>query len=419
MTYRPRTLFLCLSLLWLAANLSLAQEAKGERLTLKSRITSPQPMTGIVLWTTNAAVKTAPIQLEFTYMRYDQVVKGRGQYDWSELDKLLDQVAGRGHQLILRWHDTYVAQTNGLPKYLQQLPGYAGITAKSEGKQTGFPDWSHPEAQAFLLEFFSQYAQRYDRDPRIAFLQVGFGLWSEYHIYDGPFQLGKTFPSKELQARFANHLAGALTQTPWLISIDAAAAERSPYAEQPELLKLRFGLFDDSFNHAKHAKINEPNWRVMGMDRWQHSPTGGEFSFYTKGDQKRALAPQGANGQPFEKQAQQFHISFMLGDAQPEYQSSERIAQASMACGYQFKLLELQRSGKSTVGTITNTGIAPIYFDAYPAMRGVRAHDSLKHLLPGQSKRFTIDSVGDSRDFSIECDRLVPGQRIQFAADIE
>ena len=419
MKVRPGITFLCFNLFVLAANVSPAQEAKGKRLTLTSRITSTQPMTGIVLWTTNAAVKTAPVQLEFTYMRYDQVVKGRGQYDWSELDRLLEKVAGRGHQLILRWHDTYVAQTNGLPKYLQQLPGYAGITARSEGKQTGFPDWSHPESQAFLLEFFSRYAERYDRDSRIAFLQVGFGLWSEYHIYDGPFQLGKTFPSKELQARFANHLAGALTQTPWMISIDAADAERSPYAERPDLLKLRFGLFDDSFNHAKHAKINEPNWRVMGMERWQQAPTGGEFSFYTKADQKRALDPQGAHGTPFEKQAQQFHISFMLGDAQPEYQSSQRIEQASMACGYQFKLLELNSTSTSTIGTITNVGIAPIYYDAYPSMRGVRSGESLKHLLPGQSKTFTIDSVGEGRDFSIECDRLVPGQRIQFAADLE
>lgn len=419
MSPRPWTPVLCFSLLVLAAGPSQAQDAKDQRLTLKSRITSTQPMTGIVLWTTNAAVHTAPVQLEFTYMRYDQVVKGRGQYDWSELDKLLDQVASRGHQLILRWHDTYVAQTNGLPKYLQQLPGYAGITAKSEGKQTGFPDWSHPEAQDFLLEFFGRYAERYDRDPRIAFLQVGFGLWSEYHIYDGPFQLGKTFPSKDLQARFAQHLASVLTQTPWMISIDAAAAERSPYAERPDLLKLRFGLFDDSFNHAKHAKINEPNWRVMGMERWQQAPTGGEFSFYTKADQKRALDPQGAHGTSFEKQAQQFHITFMLGDAQPEYQSSERIAQASMACGYQFKLLELKSSDKSTVGTFTNTGVAPIYYDAYPSMRGVRSRESLKHLLPGQSKSFTIDSDGVSQDFGIECDRLVPGQRIRFAADLE
>ena len=29
-----------------------------------------------------------------------------------------------------------------------------------------------------------EFAARYDDDPRIAFLQVGFGLWGEYHIYD-------------------------------------------------------------------------------------------------------------------------------------------------------------------------------------------------------------------------------------------
>ena len=45
-------------------------------------------------------------------------------------------------------------------------------------------------------------AEKYKNDPRLAFIQTGFGLWSEYHIYDGPFELGKTFPSKDFQDSF-------------------------------------------------------------------------------------------------------------------------------------------------------------------------------------------------------------------------
>ena len=64
------------------------------------------PMTGIVLRTTNPAVKTAPTQLEYSYLAYDRVVREKGKYDWSAVEQLLDEVAGRKHQLVLRWHDT-------------------------------------------------------------------------------------------------------------------------------------------------------------------------------------------------------------------------------------------------------------------------------------------------------------------------
>lgn len=59
-------------------------------------------MTGIVLWATNPAVKTAPIQSEYSYLAYVREVREKGKYDWSAVEKLLDEVAGRKHQLVLR-----------------------------------------------------------------------------------------------------------------------------------------------------------------------------------------------------------------------------------------------------------------------------------------------------------------------------
>jgi hypothetical protein len=63
-------------------------------------------MTGIVLWTTNEAAATAPIQLEYAYLKFSQIVQESGVYDWEPVERLLDEVASRKHQAILRWHDT-------------------------------------------------------------------------------------------------------------------------------------------------------------------------------------------------------------------------------------------------------------------------------------------------------------------------
>jgi hypothetical protein len=408
-------------LVWLGAALaplSMGKEEVYRPVPLQARVTKPQPMTGIALWSSNPATATAPVQLEFAYLRYDQVVTGRGRYDWAAVDNLLEQVAGRKHQAILRWHDTYVGRPTGVPAYIKELDDYRETHGLSENQPTSFPDWSHPEWQSFVLEFFERFAARYDRDPRIAFVQVGFGLWAEYHIYDGPMELGRTFPSMDFQARFARLLGERLRETPWMISVDAAAPQRAPFVSDPELLGLPFGVFDDSFNHARHATVNAPNWKALGNARWKIAPAGGEFSFYEPRDQREALALRGPHGVPFEEQAAKFHLTFIIGDGQPRYQSSERIREAGLACGYRFRVTRFEASDRFSVVTVENRGIAPIYHHAHPAVNGVRADESLKGLLPGESRSFRIASGGVDPELTIESDRLAPGQRIEFEADL-
>lgn len=385
---------------------------------LTARITSVQPMTGIVLWSDNAEAATAPIQLEYCYVRYDEVVREEGEFEWDAVEALLDEIARRRHQAILRLHDTYVGRPSGVPAYIKALPDYRETTAESEKKDTGFPDWSHPGWQAFVLEFFTQFAEKYDHDPRLAFVQVGFGLWAEYHIYDGPMNIGDTFPSLEYQEEFVKHLAGQFRHTPWMISVDAAG-EHAPFARDRKLLELPFGVFDDSLNHEHHKRDNEPNWDLLGRDRWKIAPAGGEFSFFKPEDQQEALAPKGPYGIPFAEQAARFSVSFVIGDDQPRFQKADRLREAGMACGYRFRVKRFVASGAASELEMQNTGVAPIYHPAFPAVNGVRSRDSLQGLLPGESKVFRVGAGGDKPMLTIECDRLVPGQRIEFEADLE
>jgi hypothetical protein len=208
---------------------------------LQSKITQVQPMTGIVLWEELDKKDTDAIQLEYSYMRYNDVVKEKGVYIWDIVEEKLNSVASRGHQMILRFWDTYPGRETTVPDYIKALPDYKEIVAKSEKRDTGFPDWSHPEYQRFFLEFYQKYAEKYDNDPRLAFIETGFGLWSEYHIYDPEEIPGVNFPDKDFQARYFRHMAKVFQQTPWMISQDAHPDNRSPFASQPDLLELRFG----------------------------------------------------------------------------------------------------------------------------------------------------------------------------------
>lgn len=86
-------------------------------ISLNSTITKVQPMTGLVFWTGNTtALNTLAdnVQLEFSYMVYSDIVEESGVYKWDVVDDLLDEVAARRHQALLRFRYAY--------------PGYIGVT---------------------------------------------------------------------------------------------------------------------------------------------------------------------------------------------------------------------------------------------------------------------------------------------------
>jgi hypothetical protein len=68
---------------------------------------------------------------------------------------------------------------------------------------------------------------------------------------------------------------------------------------------------------------------------------------------------------------------------------------------------------------VKNNGVAPIYRDAYIAVNGVRASESLAILQPGQEAVYEIAFDGETPVLTVECDHLVSGQRIEFEANIE
>lgn len=394
-----------------------------ERVPLQSEIQNVQPMTGIVLWNTNGRSITAKdkIQLEYSYMLYNDVCKEQGVYDWTPMDKLLEEVASRGHQAVVRFRYTYVGQQCAVPDYIKAWPGYEEMSGKSEGRTTYFPDWRCEELQRFHLEFHKKFAERYDKDPRLAFVQTGFGLWAEYHIYDGPCKIGRTFPSKDFQETFFKEMQNYFKETTWSISIDAADSFYSPLRAKKELLDITFGNFDDSFMHETHHEYNRDCWMFFGEDRYKIAPRGGEFSYYSDYDQRHCLDVEGMYGRTFESQVAEYHMTYILGNDQSGYQTMDRIKEASMSMGYKFEIKDFRVKGDEAAVLISNIGVAPIYRHAYVAVGGVKGEYSLKNLMPGDEVWIHIKGEGVSAQAvpTIECAHLVPGQKIEYKADIK
>jgi hypothetical protein len=378
-------------------------------------------MTGLVLWNTSSSNRKDYVQLEFSYMLYNDVCKEKDKFDWTPMDKLLSEVAARGHQAIVRFRYTYPGKSCSVPDYIKQWPGYEATNGKSEGRNTEFPDWRCEELQRFHKEFHRRFAERYDTDPRLAFVETGFGLWAEYHIYDGPFILGRTFPSKEFQSEFLKAMDGWFQETPWCISIDAADSKYGPFGQEPELLDLCFGNFDDSFMCEDHDDYNTRSWKFFGQERYKRAPLGGEFSYYTSSDQKHCLDKGGMHGRVFEDEVAKFHMTFIIGNDQPGKQTDQRLKEASMSMGYRFTVRDFQfKEGEDALVVIANTGVAPIYRDAYVAVEGVRGEYNLRDLMPGKEARIHIPCKASATSLpTIECDHLVSGQAIQYEASLD
>lgn len=411
-----------------------------ESIALDKSITHVQPMTGLVMWTTHSQrLKYAPvISLEFQYCLPCRVVTGKVdgkiQYDWSYFEEILNDIQSRNHQAIIRFRYEYpgntmvdgVAGSTAVPQYIKDMEDYNETFKKNEDGPTYYADWTNAELQWFTKQFYTDFAERYNNDSRIAFLELGFGHWSEYHIYGTPLKLGTNFPSKAYQKEFLTHVSQVLT-IPWSISIDAADSGYTPIVADDALMALNFGLFDDSFMHEHHEikqgdGYNESCWKEIGQGtRWHHGVCGGEISYYTRNDQRNFLNPEGMYGWTWEAAAAKYHITFMISNDATGgvYGTVERFQEAALASGYQFRVLQCVTNGSETRLSVTNQGVAPIYRDAYFAIGQHRSTMSLKGLLPQDTLKVTIPAgLTKPEDLHITSPYILSTQEIEFAAQL-
>jgi hypothetical protein len=59
-----------------------------------------------------------PHTLEFNYLPYSALVKGYDEFDWQPLEKLLDDIASRGHQAVFRIVLEYPDKKEVIPDFL-------------------------------------------------------------------------------------------------------------------------------------------------------------------------------------------------------------------------------------------------------------------------------------------------------------
>jgi hypothetical protein len=414
-----------------------AMELDFAAVEVNRTITSVQPMTGLVLWSGHDQMDkyASVITLEFAYCLPCKVVTGKKdgkiQYNWSYLENILNDIASRNHQGVIRFRyenpgnkEVGTTGATAVPQYIKDLSDYNETSNNVEGQKTYYADWTNDELKWFTKQFITDFNARYKDDPRIAVIQLGFGHWSEGHIYGTDLKLGVNFPSKAYQKEYFIHVANTL-EIPWGMSIDGGDSYYSPVAEDEELLALNFGVFDDSFMHEGHELASGSGWNEMCWDgvgkeyRWIKGICGGEISYYTSNDQKNFLNPNGMYGWTWENASAKYHISYMLANNAPgsKHATVDRFREAGIASGYKFRVSDCRTNGTETRLVVSNQGIAPIYRDAYFAIGQHRSTMSLKGLLPQDTLKVTIPAgLSKAEDLHITSPYILSTQEIEFAA---
>ncbi len=348
-----------------------------------------------------------PHSLEFDYLPLRSLMKGPDEFTWEPMERLLDGIAGRGSQAVVRIYLEYPRKSTGVPQFLVDggltLRDWTIPTEKPPARiQT--PDYEDPKLRAALVAFIRAFGAKYDNDPRLAYVTAGLlGMWGEWHDYPRD----DWFASKAVQREVLDAYAGSFRTTPVLLRYPAGEGDEAhePTANRP------FGYHDDSFAWGTlDTGREEDSWFYLAalnkagpaaQSRWKTQPIGGEIRPELW---KCIWTEAGCNeGQDYARCVAETHASWLMESStnrRLKPADRERAIAGARRLGYEFHVAsaecKLSDDGRSLSVSmkIKNTGVAPFYRDWPMEVRVIDAKgevacewitpSTLRDILPGE-----------------------------------
>jgi hypothetical protein len=352
----------------LAATLAIAGAAESRWELKPGSAPVDNPLKGLVPYSEPVEGRF-PHSMEFFYLPLSAVVKGAGKYDWTELDRRLDGIAGRGRQAVFRIHLEYPGQSGVIPAYLVE----AGLkvhryqntnTAPFPPQEVATPDYEDPRLRTMLAEFIAAFGKRHDGDPRIGFITAGLlGTWGEWHTHPR----NELFASKGVQREVMDAYQRAFKVTPVLLRYPAGKGHGMYESNDAR----PFGYHDDSFAWAtldtgrkEDGWFFVPSLKAAGAaDCWKTRPIGGEIRPEAWG--KVFDGPVTAPLQDYRRCVEETRVSWLMDSGMFREQAPpERLGRAMAAVrrmGYEFRVTNVSLEERRLKVTLVNQGVAPFY----------------------------------------------------------
>jgi hypothetical protein len=98
-----------------ACSIQAAQPAAYKRLEYAPAPVD-NPLKGLVPYQADVQSRF-PHSMEFNYLPYSSIVKGYHEFDWEPLEKMLNDIASRGHQAVFRIFLEYPNRKEIIPEF--------------------------------------------------------------------------------------------------------------------------------------------------------------------------------------------------------------------------------------------------------------------------------------------------------------
>ncbi len=265
--------------------------------------------------------------------------------------------AAKGKHIIFRVYVDYPSLPSGLPDWLRKAGVKETVYHDHGGGKS--PDYNHPLMTAGMERLIAALGKRYNKHPRIAFIQIGLlGFWGEWHtwpreeLYASPATerriieaYKQSFPDKSLMVRYAKGFAG---QQKWI------------------------GFHDDMFpqdtDNGKDWSFLSGLRKAQRTDNWKVAVVGGEM---VPNQAKRWL------GEDFETTLTMLNRSHFtwVGPYCPALEKSkdeefrDSSEQMVRKMGYEFQITEVAHSAEVKTNQLAqvslkgkNIGVAPFYY---------------------------------------------------------
>ena len=184
------------------------------------------PLKGFASYSGKSDHHYGPVSMAFHYVSWRELEPNEGDYRFDAMEaKYWQTDLAQDKPIIFRVFLDYPGRPSGLPDWLIQK----GVEMRSYRRDPigRSPDYDNPDLRDHLLKLINALGQRYDNNPRVAYLEVGFlGHWGEWHTYPQKElfanqetqslvinAMRQAFPHKQLMARYGDYQSCRL---PWL-----------------------------------------------------------------------------------------------------------------------------------------------------------------------------------------------------------
>lgn len=305
----------------------------------------------------------------FQYVQWQQIEPEKGQFDFDEVENLIDRPGSRDRHLILRlycdWHGEEISQ--GCPSWLFDDVGVGRIQGVNQsGEERYLTDFNDPRFIEYAEKAIAGFAAHYDDDPRIYAVQVGMlGHWGEWHnfgfqVNGESYQISDAAGSAMLNA-YRDHFdkAQVMARYPW---------------REPAQTFGGLGFHNDYFV-AFNGHSDDFDEAITVNEHWRQGPIGGEAPPLGDRDPSDLFQPSTADVQQMQGMAmiEAGHYSTMKPGAYRPDESDPHFddyMKMHRRMGYNYQIdqasfpTELKQSQSLALEIDGfNTGVAPFYFE--------------------------------------------------------